>query len=67
MCALKIEDQGINLLSQEEYLTIVIESFLIDCRSQGLSSETIDFYAKKLKYFITYGCNSETVSKDVRK
>ncbi len=32
----------------------MVESFLIDRRSQGLSPETIDFYTKKLKYFLKY-------------
>lgn len=54
MFVLKDQDQGIIELSQQEYLPILIELFLIDRRSQGLSPETIDFYIKKLKYFQTY-------------
>jgi len=54
MFVLKEQDQGILELSQQEYLPILIESFLIDRRSQGLSPETIDFYTKKLKYFQAY-------------
>ena len=44
MFVLKDQDQGIIKLSQQEYLPILIESFLIDRKSQGLSPETIDFY-----------------------
>jgi site-specific recombinase XerD len=61
MSAINAQDQGIILLSQEEYLSIAIESFLIDCRLQGLSPHTTDFYTKKLKYFITY-CEGQAVT-----
>lgn len=44
MFVLKDQDQGIIKLSQQEHLPILIESFLIDLKSQGLSPETIDFY-----------------------
>lgn len=57
MFVLKAQDQGIINLSQQDYLPILIESFLIDRKSQGLSPETIDFYTKKLKYFQKY-CES---------
>ena len=48
------QDQGIIELLQTDYLPILIESFLIDRKSQGLSVETIRFYQKKLKYFEKY-------------
>ena len=51
MFVLKAQDQGIIKLSQQDYLPILIESFLIDRKSQGLSPETIDFYTKKLNCF----------------
>ena len=54
MSTLKTQDQGIIVLSQQDYLPILVESFLIDRKSQGLSPETIDFYTKKLKYFLKY-------------
>ena len=54
MCALNTQDQGIIVLPQQDYLPILIESFLIDRRSQGLSPGTIEFYTKKLKYFQQY-------------
>ena len=54
MYALKSQDQGIITLSQQDYLPILIESFLIDRRSQGLSPNTIEFYTKKLQYFQKY-------------
>ncbi|MBK8783925.1 MAG: hypothetical protein IPO22_19525 [Anaerolineales bacterium] len=50
MSFFKTQDQGTIVLDQQDYLPILIESFLIDRRSQGLSSETIDFYKKKLQY-----------------
>jgi hypothetical protein len=43
MYALKSQDQGLITLSQQDYLPILVESFLIDRRSQGLLYETIDF------------------------
>ncbi len=36
MSALKTQDQGIIILSQQDYLPILVESFLIDRKSQGL-------------------------------
>jgi site-specific recombinase XerD len=61
MCALKIEDQGTITLSQMDYLPILIESFLVDRRSQGLSSETVHFYKKKLNYFAKF-CEGRAVT-----
>jgi site-specific recombinase XerD len=54
-------DQGIMKLLQEQYLPILIESFLIDRKAQRLSSETIHFYHKKLKYFLKY-CEGQAVT-----
>lgn len=54
MYALKSQDQGLITLSQQDYLSILVESFLIDRRSQGLSPDTIEFYTKKLQYFQKY-------------
>ena len=51
MCALKIEDQGTIKLSQMDYLPIVIDSFLVDRKSQGLSLETVQFYNKNTKWY----------------
>jgi site-specific recombinase XerD len=61
MSALKTQDQGIIILSQQDYLPILVESFLIDRRSQGLSPATIDFYTKKLKYFLKY-CGGQALT-----
>jgi hypothetical protein len=47
MYSLKHQDQGIIELSQQDYLAIQIESFLMDRRAQGLSSGTVSFYKKK--------------------
>jgi len=61
MSVLNTQDQGTIVLAQQDYLPILIESFLIDRRSQGLSPGTISFYSKKLKYFIRY-CESQAVT-----
>jgi len=54
MFVLKSQDQGLITLSQQDYLPILADSFLIDRRSQGLSPETIELYTKKLQYFLKY-------------
>jgi site-specific recombinase XerD len=54
MSVLKTQDQGLITLSQQDYLPILVESFLIDRRSQGLSPDTIEPYTKKLQYFLKY-------------
>jgi hypothetical protein len=54
MYSLKSQNQGLITLCQQDYLPILVESFLIDCRSQGLSPETIELYTKKLQYFLKY-------------
>ena len=54
MFVLKSQDQGLITLSQQDYLPIMVESFLIDRRSQGLSPNTIELYVKKLQYFLKY-------------
>jgi len=61
MSVLKTQDQRTFVLDQQDYLAILIESFLIDRRSQGLSSETISFYTKKLKYFLKY-CEGQALT-----
>jgi site-specific recombinase XerD len=61
MCAQKIEDQGTITLSQVDYLPILIESFLVDRKSQGLSGETVQFYRKKLNYFAKF-CEGQAVT-----
>ena len=54
MYALKSQGQGLITLSQQDYLPIPVESFLIDRRPQGLPPETIELYTKKLQYFQKY-------------
>ena len=41
MISLKTQDKGTIVLSQEDYIPILINSFLIDRKSQSLSNETI--------------------------
>lgn len=57
----KTQDQGTITLSQQDYLPILIDSFLVDRRSQGLSPDTIGFYRKKLNYFLAF-CDSQVVT-----
>lgn len=44
MLTQKRHDQGINVLSQTDYLPILIASFLTDQKSQGFADETVKFY-----------------------
>jgi len=61
MNAIKQQEQGINTLSQTDYLPILISSFLIDRKSQGFAAETVEFYRKKLKYFTEF-CEGQAVT-----
>jgi site-specific recombinase XerD len=61
MYSSKTQDQGLNTFSQQDYLPIMVESFLIDRKSQGLSPETIELYTKKLKYFLKY-CEKQALT-----
>jgi hypothetical protein len=61
MFARKTQDQGTIGFSQMDYLPILIESFLIDRKAQGLSIETVRIYKKKLKYFAKF-CESQAVT-----
>ena len=61
MNAVKQQEQGINTLSQTDYLPILISSFLVDRKSQGFADETVKFYRKKLKYFELY-CEGQAVT-----
>ena len=61
MNAQKHQDQGINVLSQTDYLPILIDSFLTDRKSQGFADETVKFYRKKLKYFLDF-CEGQAVT-----
>ena len=61
MNALKHQEQGINTLSQTDYLPILIDSFLIDRKSQGFAAATVEFYRKKLKYFTEF-CEGQAVT-----
>jgi len=54
MCAQTTKDQGIIDLLHTDYLAILVVSFLIDRKSQGLSMETVRFYQKKLKDFVKF-------------
>ena len=60
MISLKSQDQGIIKVLNQDFLPVLAESFLIDRKAQGFSPDTIDFYKRKLHYFLMY---SEAVSK----
>jgi len=57
----KHDEQGTITLFQMDYLPILIDSFLVDRKAQGLSGETIKFYSKKLKYFLKF-CEGQAVT-----
>jgi len=57
----KSQDQGTIVLSQQDYVPILVESFLVDRRAQGLSPETISFYRKKISYFLRF-CDGQAVT-----
>ena len=40
--------------SQEDYIPLAVESFLIDRKAQSVSPETLSSYRKKLKYFLDF-------------
>ncbi len=50
MFSLKSQDQGTIVLSQEDYIPLIVESFLVDRKAQSVSPGTLSFYQKKLKY-----------------
>jgi hypothetical protein len=52
MSAITTQDQGIIDISHMDYVPRVIDSFHVDRKAQGLSGETIQFYQKKLHYFL---------------
>lgn len=56
--------QGIDLVlaEQETDLLMAIEAFLVDKRSQNISSGTMSFYKKKLKGFVEY-CEARAIKR----
>ncbi len=50
----------ISVFSQEHYLEIAINAFLIDRKAGNLSIRTLEFYKEKLDKFILY-CNSQQI------
>ncbi len=61
MISLNPQDQGIIVLSQEDYIPLAVESFLIDRKAQSVSPETLSFYRKKRKYFLEF-CHTKAVT-----
>jgi len=50
----KTENQRIINISNAEYLPVLVESFLIDRKTQGLARGTIEFYRVKLQLFLDF-------------
>ena len=50
----KRQDQGTIVLSQREYIPLMVESFPIDRKAQGFFPETISNYQKKLRDFLYF-------------
>jgi hypothetical protein len=61
MIVLNSQDQGTIILSQQDYIPLAVESFLIDRKAQSVSPETLSFYRKKLKYFLSF-CEAQAVT-----
>jgi site-specific recombinase XerD len=61
MIVLNSQDQGTIILSQQDYIPLAVESFLIDREAQSVSPETLSFYRKKLKYFLSF-CDAQAVT-----
>ncbi len=61
MIASNHEDQGTILLSQQDYIPLMVESFLIDRKAQSVSPDTLSFYQKKLKHFLSF-CEQQTIT-----
>ncbi len=57
----KTKSQGTIQVANDDYLPILVKSFLIDRRTQGLSGGTIEFCRKKLKYFTDF-CESQSLT-----
>lgn len=54
MSALNDQLQGIITVSQQEYLPVLADGFLVDRKAQGKSKKAILFYQKKLKHFLDF-------------
>ncbi len=61
MIALNHEDQGTILLSQQNYIPLIVESFLIDRKAQSVSPDALSFYQKKLEHFLSF-CEQQTIT-----
>ncbi len=61
MISLNSQDQGTIMLAQQDYLPLTVQSFLIDRKAQSVSPETLSFYQKKLKYFLSF-CEAQAVT-----
>jgi len=61
MFSSKIHEQPIIEFSQGDYIAVMVESFLVDRKSAGLSQHTLKFYRQFLNPFILY-CNATSLN-----
>ena len=61
MIALNSQDQGTIILAQQDHIPLIVQSFLIDRKAQSVSPDTISFYQKKLKSFLSF-CEAQAVT-----
>lgn len=61
MFPVKIKSLGSTQIANDDYLPVLVKSFLIDRRTQGLSGGTVEFCRKKLKYFTDF-CESQSLT-----
>jgi hypothetical protein len=52
MSVLIRQDQGAIVLAQQDYIPLLVESFLIDRRAQTVAAATISFCQKKSRCFL---------------
>jgi|SRR5271157_2521948 len=55
------QTQRIVQVANDDYLPVLVESFLTDRRAGGMARGTVTFYAKKLKYFSAY-CDAQALT-----
>ena len=53
-------NQGTIVTGMDDYLLLWVDAFLIDRKAQNMSSGSLSFYRKKLKYFTDY-CEAQAV------
>ncbi len=54
MIVLNSQDQGIMSLAQQDYVPLIVQSFLIDHKALRVSPDALSFYQKKLKHLLSF-------------